>query len=83
MSRLIDKPIPPPTLDAQKRPLSFRWSGQTLHVVEILDTFAFTGQWWKREQEKTFWRVKVKGGGLYDLWHEPATETWGLYRIWD
>lgn len=84
MSHIPDHPIPPPILDAQERPASFRWKGQVLHVVEILDCFLVTGRWWEQEPEQVFWRIRVRGGGIYELTHAQDKQgQWRLYRYWD
>jgi hypothetical protein len=81
---IYDKHIPNPVLDGQRRPLSFRWRGQVLHVVEVIDRFVVTGEWWEQKPECVWWRVRVRGGGLYELYYEQGGERrWMLYKVYD
>ncbi len=82
MSRLVEQPIGPPVLSGQKTPYSFRWAGRTCRVDQVLDNWQDTGAWWEGEAEKTFWRVQIRGGGVFELWQDTAGQ-WAVYRIWD
>lgn len=82
MSRLIDRPIGPPALDPLGVPCRFRWAGQVHRVERVLDSWQDTGAWWAGEAEKTFWRVQVRGGGVFELWRDAGGQ-WAVYRIWD
>lgn len=84
MSRVVNKVIPAPALDAQRRPLIFRWAGQVLHIVEIVDRFVVTGRWWEQEPEQVWWRVRTRDGGVFELTYDQDQQgKWRLYRIWD
>ncbi len=82
MTRVVDRPLDPPVLDAQRRPLRFRWAGRSYLVAEVLDSWQDVGAWWEGEAEKTFWRVETAGGGIFELWQD-ARGQWGLWRVWD
>lgn len=84
MSRIVNRPIPAPTLDSQRRPLIFRWAGQVIHVAEVLDQFITAGRWWEQEPEQVWWRVKARDGGVFELTHgQDQQGQWRLYRILD
>lgn len=82
MARLVNRAIPPPVLGPGRVPLRFRWAGRVYQVAAVLDTWQDTGAWWEGEPEKTFWRVEVAGGGIFELWQD-ARGRWAVYRIWD
>lgn len=82
MTRLIQQRIPPPVLGPDRSPRSFRWAGRPQRVTAILDTWQDVGEWWEAEPEKTFWRVQVADGGIFELWHD-VTGQWAVYRVWD
>lgn len=78
--RLVDRPLSVRT--AAGRLVAFTWQGRELTVSAILETWADTGEWWLGEKEKIFYRLTA-AGGLYELYYEPASTTWHLYRIFD
>nr|PZN41354.1 MAG: hypothetical protein DIU70_06695 [Bacillota bacterium] len=80
MSRIVDKPIPPPKLDEQGRPVSFTWNGQVYRVVEILDEWD-EWVWWDGSYQRTYYRVLTEDLGTWDLWRDR--DGWWLHRIWD
>lgn len=81
---IYDKQIPPPVLDAGRRPLSFRWRGQVLHVAEVIDRWIDGGQWWNQVPESVFWRVQARNGGVYELYQEQVQGgRWMLYKVYD
>lgn len=82
MTRLVEQPIQPPVLDAQKAPRHFRWAGQSYRVTAVLDCWRDVGAWWEAEPEKTFWRVETQEGGILELWQDAAGR-WAVYRVWD
>ena len=82
MTRLVQRPIPPPEFGPGRVPRAFRWKGRRLTVTAVLDSWRDAGMWWEKEPEKTFWRVQVADGGIYELW-EDAEGRWAVYRVWD
>lgn len=82
MTRLVRRPIPTPERDPAGVPRAFVWRGRRLAIAAVLDSWRDAGLWWEGEAEKTFWRVQVTDGGIYELW-EDATGRWTVYRVWD
>jgi hypothetical protein len=81
MARLIREPISV-TLAADQ-PRAFMWRGGLYHITERLDDWRETGEWWRDELPKDFYRVKTACGGVFDLYCEAQTHTWVLYRVSD
>lgn len=82
MTRLVRRPIPAPERDPAGAPRAFVWRGRRLAITAVLESWRDAGLWWEGEVEKTFWRVQVADGGIYELW-EDATGRWAVYRVWD
>lgn len=79
---------PPDDALPDRSPLrGFTWRGRFLQVHGAIDAWKDTGRWWEGEPEKWFWRLRAADRegleGVYDLFFEPATGTWALYRIHD
>ncbi|MGI6604990.1 MAG: DUF6504 family protein [bacterium] len=78
--RLVNRPLTVRT--AAGLPRVFTWQGRELCVDAVRDVWADTGEWWRGEPEKIFYRVSA-GGGLYEVYFEPASASWVLYKIYD
>lgn len=68
---------------ANGKPCSFTWRQRAYSIVAYIDDWRDTGEWWSGEQTKDFWRVKTACGGLFDLYMEPHTGQWTLYKAFD
>lgn len=82
-------------LVAGGRPAGFVWRGHRHRVRRVLEHWVVTRQWWAERHagdpfwedpgEREFWKVEAacgEQGGLYELCHEPADESWTLLRAW-
>jgi len=78
--RLVDRPIS--VAAPGGRPAAFTWRGRTLTVGAVLEVWADTGEWWRGEPEKIFYRLTA-AGGLYELYFEPSSAGWHLYKVYD
>jgi hypothetical protein len=82
MSRLVEQPITGMTLDARRYPRTCTCQGRRWQVQRVVEAWQDAGAWWEGEEEKTFWRVVVSGGGIVELYQTKKGD-WSLYRIWD
>jgi hypothetical protein len=83
MSRLIDKPVRV-AASSQGRPRRFFWRGKSHKIHRVLEIWLDIGAWWQGEQEKVFWRLETRTGGVFELYHESEDkQTWFLYKIYD
>lgn len=63
-------------------PKAFFWAGKWHKVVRVLEEWRDTGEWWKGEGEKKFYRVETHWG-LFEILYDTATSSWRLYRAYD
>lgn len=77
MSKLYNKPVEVRMSGDTLAP--FFWRSRWL-LIESVEKVERRGSWWELPPGDTF-RVKVQGGGLYDL--VRAREGWVLERVWD
>lgn len=66
----------------EKKLRGFFWRGCWRWVNTIEDEWVDTGEWWKGEGEKTFYRV-LSGSRVYELYHDAQNDAWALYRVYD
>jgi hypothetical protein len=77
------------------RPSKFVWRGRLYAVLDVLDHWAISREWWKQQNpdldspaEREFWRLEASPGrniraATYELRHDLATGHWILARVWD
>lgn len=93
MSRTYGEPVNVWVRDG--RPARFVWRGRLYTVLEVLEHWVVSREWWKQQNpdpdtpaERDFWRVAAAPGrnvpaATYELRHDAATGTWMLVRVWD
>lgn len=64
-------------------PKFFWWRGQQYTVRAVLERWKDTGRWWEGERPKFFFRLQTSGGGLWEVYFDPAERAWFLYKIYD
>lgn len=64
-------------------PTQFRRGDRTYRVAEVQDCWRLIGNWWDGIGEKTFFRVLVAGGGIFELAYDHAHRNWQLHRVED
>ncbi len=65
-----------------ERPISFLWENQYRTIVQIIESWKESGEWWEKAPEITVYQVLTDTQGLYEL-HQQATGKWVLYKIYD
>ncbi len=58
-------------------------NGQSLRVSEQLECWADTGEWWRGESEKLFYRVQLEQGQVMELYYDLRERVWWTYKIYD
>ncbi len=48
-----------------------------------MEQWVETGQWWRDESRRVFYRLLTSQREVLEVWHEPATGEWGLLRWLD
>jgi hypothetical protein len=71
-------------LDRDSRtPMEFHRGGRTYRVAEVQDCWRLVGNWWDGRGERTFFRVLVAGGGIFELAYDHINRIWQLHRVED
>ena len=70
-------------LNSANSPISFIRQGKLYNIRQVFECWRFTGAWWDGESERTFFRVKTDGGGIYELCFEHLSSNWKLSRVED
>jgi hypothetical protein len=71
-------------LDGRKNaPATFSRRGRTYHVTDVQDCWRLIGNWWDGHGEKTFFRVRVSDGGVFELAYDHGNHNWQLHRVED
>lgn len=71
-------------LDTEKHaPMEFRRGDRTYRVAEVQDCWRLVGNWWDGRGERTFFRVLVAGGGIFELAYDHINRIWQLHRVED
>ena len=71
-------------LDADRTtPKIFSRRGRTYRVTDVQDCWRLVGNWWDGHGEKTFFRVQVSDGGIFELAYDHMNRVWQLHRIED
>ncbi|HHV79915.1 MAG TPA: hypothetical protein GXX40_09970 [Firmicutes bacterium] len=61
---------------------AFSCGGRWYRVTRVLEEWFDTGEWWKGESEKRFYRVEA-ALSLFEVYYEPQSKTWRLYKVYD
>jgi hypothetical protein len=88
MNRTYGEPVNVQARD-DGRPTRFVWRSRLYTVHGILEHWVINREWWRDPEaepgqpELEFWRVEASMGpgmvaDVYELRHEPATDTWTL-----
>ncbi len=70
-------------LSFKGQPVRFSWRGRWRGIRQVIDSWREMGCWWKGEGEKVFFRVEADNGGIYEIYYEPSSKNWRLYRLYD
>lgn len=52
-------------------------------VEKVLESWNDTGCWWEGENEKIFYRLYCRGGGILEIFCDLASGNWYIYRVYD
>ncbi|MFP4200305.1 MAG: DUF6504 family protein [Clostridia bacterium] len=60
------------------------WEGRRFEVAEIGEVWKDVGRWWSGEREKIFYRLKIVGDGVWEIYRVVGMPgSWTLYKIYD
>lgn len=64
-------------------PLAIRHEGAWRRVDAILSRWRLHQEWWKRPVERDYFRVKLDGGVICEVFRDVASGGWQLQRVYD
>jgi hypothetical protein len=79
VSRLINRPVR--VVERAGVPLRFRYHGEH-EVVDVVEEWRETGEWWRGEGERRVLRLRTRDGGFFELLFDRR-EGWILTRAYD
>lgn len=84
MAKLLEKPeeIRVRT-NAGGVPLSLSRDGTREKITAIYEQWKAADQWWGKEMERHYFRVKTSRGLVLDIYHDIGTNNWYLSKIHD
>jgi hypothetical protein len=84
MAKLLEKPeeIAVKT-NASGAPLTLSRNGVREKVTAIYERWKIADQWWGKEIERHYFRVRTSKGLVLDIYHEIGTKNWYLSKIHD
>lgn len=70
-------------LNRQGNPCRVLLRDEWQEVLQLLDRWAYTGQWWAGENEKMFYRLLLEKGQIIEIYQDIVDGKWSLYKIYD
>lgn len=70
-------------LDDHCKPAKLYLRGKSVKVAELLDCWADTGEWWKGESEKMFYRLQLEPGQVMEIYYDLVAREWWTYKVYD
>jgi len=83
MNKLIHRPTQIALDRRRHAPAAFRWRGRLYRITAVQECWRLVGAWWDDEGERTFFRVQVEGGGIFELCYDHRRMVWLLERVED
>ncbi|RLC91771.1 MAG: hypothetical protein DRI39_09685 [Chloroflexi bacterium] len=84
MAKLLEKPEEiRVTANTSGVPLTLCRHGTGEEVTAIYEQWKVADQWWGKDIERCYFRVKTSRGLVCDIYHETGTNSWYLSRIHD
>ena len=59
------------------------YGARTRRVEDILARWRLSQEWWKSPLERDYYRVRLEGGIICELFRDLVTGSWHLQRIHD
>ncbi len=69
--------------DDSQSPLKINYRNTWYDVIEKLDTWNDTGEWWNGETEKIFYRLILIDGSVMEIYRDLPSNEWWSNKIYD
>ena len=67
----------------EHEPQSVVYGAGTRRVESVLGWWRVSQEWWKSPVERDYYRVKLEGGIICEVFRDLTTGCWNLQRIYD
>ncbi len=64
-------------------PLAITYAGSERRVEGILCRWRMCQEWWKRPSERDYFRVRLDGGLICEVFRDIRSGCWQLQRVYD
>lgn len=64
-------------------PLAILRGGRWSSVEEVIARWRLHQEWWKRPVERDYFRVRLSGGVICEVFREVQSGCWRLFRVYD
>jgi hypothetical protein len=64
-------------------PLAVTHEGKRRRVEGILSRWRIHQEWWKRPAERDYFRVRLEGGIICEVFRDSSSNCWKLQRVYD
>ncbi|MFW6055877.1 MAG: hypothetical protein ACOC9B_01005 [Chloroflexota bacterium] len=71
------------TESGDHEPYLVLYRGKMRRVDDILARWRVSQQWWKSPVERDYYRVRLEGGIICELFRDRITGAWHLQRVHD
>ena len=84
MNKLTRQPVELQVTESESHePLSIRHDGMWRRVEEVLARWRLHQEWWKRPVERDYFRVRLVGGVVCEVFRDVSSGGWQLQRVCD
>jgi len=66
-----------------REPLTIVYAESERKVEGILCRWRMCQEWWKRPAERDYFRVKLEGGIVCEVFRDASSGCWQLQRVYD
>lgn len=71
------------TESGDHQPHFVSYGGKMRRVEDMLGRWRVSQEWWKSPVERDYYRLRLEGGIICELFRDRITGTWRLQRILD
>lgn len=64
-------------------PLALLHNGKWQDVEEIIGRWRLNLEWWKRPVERDYFRLRLPGGIICEVFRDIVSGCWQLFRVYD
>jgi len=67
----------------EDEPVAVLYRGEWKRTESVLNRWRICQEWWKRPVERDYFRVRLEGGIICELFRERSSGNWQLQRVYD